>query len=185
MLVVQPPKPRYTIADQGDRLKIIIPGRRPILGIVASVVIVLILVFMLRALAAENQLAEVPWLVILVLAGAVFFFSYNLLGNVIGREVIVVEAQRLSVRYEVVSVGRTREYLAEHILDLRALSELQPALRLQHAMFSPWGLKVYSMAFDYGARTYYLGSGATEAEAKQIVAAIKNRFPPYRSTLVM
>lgn len=36
------------------------------------------------------------------------------------------------------------------------------------------------IAFDYGAKTYRFGESLDEAEARQIVALIHQRFPHYR-----
>jgi hypothetical protein len=38
-----------------------------------------------------------------------------------------------------------------------------------------------AVAFDYGAATFRFGAGIDEAEAKQIVAEIQQKFPQYRS----
>ncbi len=37
------------------------------------------------------------------------------------------------------------------------------------------------IAFDYGARTFRIGSGVDEAEAKQVILIIQQRFPQYRN----
>ena len=39
-----------------------------------------------------------------------------------------------------------------------------------------WGVGGGVLAFDYGARTYRFGAGLDEAEAKQVVIAIKQRY---------
>jgi hypothetical protein len=38
-----------------------------------------------------------------------------------------------------------------------------------------------SIAFDYGARTFRFGSGVDEAEAKQILAEIQQKYPQYKN----
>jgi hypothetical protein len=38
-----------------------------------------------------------------------------------------------------------------------------------------------SLAFDYGARTFRFGTSIDEAEAKQIVAEIQQKFPQYKN----
>ncbi len=49
--------------------------------------------------------------------------------------------------------------------------------------YYPWlGNSVGTLAFDYGAKTFRFGAGIDEAEAKQIVAEIQNKFPQYRSS---
>jgi len=47
--------------------------------------------------------------------------------------------------------------------------------------FVLWGLTGGHIAFDYGAKTYRFGAGVDEAEAKQIVKQIVDRYPSLAS----
>jgi hypothetical protein len=87
-----------------------------------------------------------------------------------------VSGQSIIIRRLVLGFSRPKEYLAEHVKDLRA-SPMQMSARGWPMGANFWGLSGGTLAFDYGARAFYCASGADEAEARQIVAVIKGRFP--------
>jgi hypothetical protein len=83
---------------------------------------------------------------------------------------------RQSIRLARVVPGwnRRKEYLAEHIQDLRVSPQWMPA---QYGHRGSWpGATLGQIAFDYGARTIRFAD-ADEAEAKLILAEIQQRFP--------
>ena len=43
------------------------------------------------------------------------------------------------------------------------------------------GFNVGNISFDYGAKTFKFAGGVEEAEAKQIIAEIQQKFPQYKS----
>ena len=99
---------------------------------------------------------------------------YSWLWQVTGKEVIQVSRQSIVIDQVVLGFSRSKEYLAKYIRNLR-VSPLQ---------MSPWGwpntflrLPGGMLAFDAGPKTFHFAEGVDEAEAKQIVAMIKARFP--------
>jgi hypothetical protein len=104
--------------------------------------------------------------------------AYVWLWNVAGRELIEVRVGSVRLSRQVLGWGRARDYVAEHIQDLRVSPQTRSSwLGWQHSG-SPFALSG-QLAFDYGARTIRFGD-ADEAEARQILAEIGQRFPQYR-----
>ena len=89
-----------------------------------------------------------------------------------GSEHIVVGPDRLAIRNR--PIGRLREYLLHEVRDLR----VQPAGHWVRWMRSQPGsaYRRGTIAFDYGARTFSFGYGLNDAEAKQLVSVINERF---------
>lgn len=79
------------------------------------------------------------------------------------------------------NLGRTKTYLAEHVKDLRVVSMNNYLYWWWWRSMYFWGFMDGSMAFDYGAKTFHLGSGVDEAEAEDIIKAIQERFPHYQT----
>jgi hypothetical protein len=67
--------------------------------------------------------------------------------------------------------GRPLEFDPAQIRNLRA----SPPVFLREGRGRP--LSEGTVAFDYGGRTYRIGSLLEEAEAKLVVVAIRKRFP--------
>ena len=95
-----------------------------------------------------------------------------------GREVIDVSPHSIRLARRVPGWGRTKEYLAEHIQDLRVSPQVQPDWFMRRGT---WGTAIIGqLAFDYGAATIHFFD-ADEAEAKIVLAEIQQRFPQYRA----
>ena len=94
-----------------------------------------------------------------------------------GREVVSVGSGLFAIRREVFGVGRTWEYDPAQVRNVRvAVAGFDPFDF--KASFRLWGIGGGPIAFDYGARTYRVGSGIEEAEAASIVGAVRERLPP-------
>jgi len=116
----------------------------------------------------------VVWLSLWTVGGA--FAVTALAWGVAGRELVTVKGGVLSVRREVLGVGRTWDYDADKV----------HGLRVSPAGFDPfsmagslrvWGLSGGPMAFDYGARTVRIGAGLDEAEAASVVRELGEWLP--------
>lgn len=98
------------------------------------------------------------------------------LWQVTGKEVIEVSDHSIAISKAILGFSRPKEYLAEHITDLRA-APVQMSVWGRPKGTNFWALSGGTLAFDYGAKSVYCAAGADEAEARQIVAMIKARFP--------
>ena len=195
--IVLPSAPRYVATQLDNSLRITLPSRKRWLAIIPNALFVLIWIPLFVAIggfAAWTMLASatarpVPlsgtlfllgfftiWFGFLAAIGATAL--YSLLWNLAGREVIEVSRQSIRLSRVVPGWARTREYLAEHIRDLRVSPQYVPGLyRHQMGVFG-LGAAHGQMAFDYGARTIRCAD-ADEAEIKMILAEIWQRFPQY------
>jgi hypothetical protein len=198
---VVPPPPRCAIEDLGTSLKIIIPSRKHwfqifflgfwLIGwtfgeIVVGGILLAGLIGMPLVKSPELSGVEpavcsgvglflLAWLGMWTVGGALAIYAF--LWQLAGKEIVEVSHQSITVSRQVFGFSRPKEYLAEHVKDLRIASPVGDGWFGWPRGTSFWGLSGGPIAFDYGARTFRLGGGADEAEAKQIIAAIRQRFP--------
>jgi len=183
--VIQPAPSRPTVVDEPAGLRVTIPARRYWYGIV-------FLAFwsvgwFAAELAVPFQILDpettpsakaflTMWLLLWTAAGA--FVIYTWLWLVSGREVLLFDATSLTVSRETALFARARNFDAHNVRDLRASPTTAPwSLMDARSSFVIWGLTGGHIAFDYGAKTYRFGAGIDEAEAKQIVKQILERYP--------
>ncbi len=182
MAKIEPSKPRAQISDERGSLRVVIPTKKNWFLILfmgfwlcmwaVGEVMVPQLAFK-KGLPPSALLFMIAWLGGWTVGGG--FATYAWLWNLTGKEVILVNSQLLTTRREMGQFGRTKEFILTQIRDLRASQPIfNPADFSSGLQF--WGLGGGTIAFDYGAKTYRFGSGLDEAEAKQIVNTIKNRF---------
>lgn len=113
------------------------------------------------------------FLLALLAMGAVII--YALFWLIAGREVIEADSKVLKVSRQIFSWKRTSEYSANEVKDLRA-SVKQSVFGPMKSIRKLMGLDGI-IAFDYGAKTFRFGLEIEEAEAKQIIFAIKEALP--------
>lgn len=176
---VTPLKPRYLIEDLGNSLRITTGvGQKDIGGrillvffIVYGVIIGAMLcgmVFVLSKLSGDFSYSTPLYMLLMgVIMG--LFLSLLFLWRFTFKEIISVEHDAITVSHQSIPFTQTKRYLAAHIRDLRA------------SPIPPTAIWVGTIAFDYGSRTLFFGSRISEAEAKQIVRAIQQKFERYKS----
>ena len=195
MPIVQPPPARYAVEDLGPFIVMTVPTRKNWFvvvylscwlviwvfgGIIAGGTVAAGFLATLRGQTSGTPAAGLgaTGLFILAWLGIWAAFSalaiYSWLWQVTGKEVIQVSRQSIVINQVVLDFSRSKEYLAKYIRNLR-VSPLQ---------MSPWGwpnaflrFPGGMLAFDYGPRTFHFVEGVDEAEARQIAAMIKARFP--------
>jgi hypothetical protein len=94
-----------------------------------------------------------------------------------GEEEISISELRLVHRVSAFGIGRTR---VRHRSGRRHAVKRQPIWPWFHqqSWVPPWfGTGYGTLAFDYGAKTYLMGTGLEEAEAKYIIAQLAKRLP--------
>ncbi|HEU5248590.1 MAG TPA: hypothetical protein VFW15_01260, partial [Thermoanaerobaculia bacterium] len=105
----------------------------------------------------------------------VSFPLFALLWMLLGREVLRVGAETFALRREILGVGRSREFSARDVRNVRySVASFNPWDPNTALLF--WGLGGGPIAFDYGSRTYRFGAGVDEAEARDLMAQIENRL---------
>lgn len=119
------------------------------------------------------------WLGVWTVGGV--FAIYAWLWQVMGKEILTVQGQTFKTRRSIGGFGFDKEYDFVQMRDVRVGDlgvnpfDFSSSLQL-------WGVGGGVIVFDYGARTYRFGAGLDEAEAKQVVAAIKRRYRISEST---
>ena len=94
------------------------------------------------------------------------------LWNLVGAERVQLGPWTLTTTRQVLGIGPTRDY------KLGSVSNLRINMGLSNASFraSPFQMmNGGTIAFDYGAKTFYFGVGIDEAEAQQIVERLQSR----------
>jgi hypothetical protein len=182
--MIEPTKPRATVTEDPERLRITIPAKRnwlliPFLSLwlcgwlVGEVAVPLSLITGSDPRHAPPFLFAVVWLTLWTVGGG--FALYTLFWQLFGKQMIVINPATLTIREAVIRPVRSRQ------LDLTQVRDL----RVSPMSFNPWdyggamqfwGIGGGVMAFDYGAKTYRFGAGVDEAEAKQLVHQVKRRF---------
>lgn len=195
MTVVQPTPARFTVEDQDNSRRIVIPSRKVWYTIAStgfgvavlttgSVIWGIVLLAVLNSiigptnLTREVRLLNVVVAVIMLGAGGFWAFMGMLivrtfLWHVAGRELVEVTPQSITLRRQVFNSGRPKMYLVEHIKDLR-LSP--PVSKSCFPIIDMWGLNLTRgwLAFDYGGKTIRFARGLEEAEGKQLLKVIED-----------
>lgn len=186
----QPADSRITIVDTSQGLRIVMPCRR-------SWFVILFLGFWICGWAVgevtvsrqflqgdappDGEVFMLTWLGVWTIGG--LFAIYAWLWQMVGKEILTVQGQKFRTRRDIAGVGFDKDYDLVQMRDLRMqLSGFSP-IDLSSSL-QLWGVGGGVIAFDYGARTYRFGAGLDEAEAKQVVTAIKQRYriPESRET---
>lgn len=167
---------RYTVEDSLSSLRFAIKGRRnwPVvifLGIwllgwaAGEVTVTVILLGQLPDLSGDGWFL-LFWLTFWTVGGALALRTW--LRALAGREIVEVDALTLSVKQSVLGIGRRKEYAAPYVDSLR----VEPYHSSSSAV--PPG---HCLAFDYGEDTVRFGTTLNKADAEEILALIRSRFP--------
>jgi hypothetical protein len=175
------PRARATVLDEAGVLRISIPAKRRWFLILS--LILWLSMWLYAGIAAtgtqitregEPPFFRLIWLVFWA-AGSLFAL-YALLWMLAGREVVRVAGSEISLRREILGLGRSREFDAAAVRNFRSsVVPFNPWDPSSALMF--WGLGGGTITFDYGPRTYRFGAGLDEAEAKSLAVMIGSRIP--------
>ena len=178
MDTVSVPKGRASVSTEFDGLQIVIPARKRIFALLFLPVWLTGWafgeVFAIRTLRAPHLHDSgflAFWLLGWSLAGASVWLA--LLWNLAGREVLRFGSGVFAYRRAIGPFGYTKRYELSQVRDLRAVPE--PTFGARKNMAS-WGMTGGQIAFDYGSKTFNVGNGVEEAEAKDLVAQVKRRY---------
>ena len=115
------------------------------------------------------------WLVGLLL------FGYQLIWQLLGKEVVTLTGDVLRIRQQMGPLGITQNYDVQHVHYLRTQPDEWPT-SLDKAQRGEWADG--SVLFDYGAKTIRFGKMLREAEAKRIVAFLREHHVDTRPSSV-
>lgn len=114
----------------------------------------------------------IGWLAAWTVGGGIAIITW--LWNLVGVEKVLVGPSTLMTQREVLGVGPRREF------ELPSVSKLRVNMGFSNISFrmSPMpSVNGGMIAFDYGAKTFHFGMGLDEAEAAQIIARMRSRYP--------
>jgi len=201
MSILKPPLPRHAVENLDHGIRVSLPGRKNFFKIFWFGLWLLgwagILGIFLRALIAIPGIgprplsgsfpayADDPGLLVfgllfllftLMLLGTGLAVLYSFLRQIAGREVIEADGRVLSITQQIFFWKSSRQYAEEEVSDLRlntqSLSSFPPQKSLQKLLGQDGVI-----AFDYGARTCRFACEIDQAEAKQIISALRPWLP--------
>jgi hypothetical protein len=124
----------------------------------------------------EHQAFMVFWLI--AWAAGEIWVAAIVLWQLAGLEKLSIAQGNLIHRVSIAGFGRTREFTGSHVKNLRGAPQLLSAWMDPSSFMPPiFGSGHGAIAFDYGAKTYRVGGGLDEAEARQIVGTLTKQFP--------
>jgi hypothetical protein len=109
------------------------------------------------------------WLAFWTLGGVWAVLTF--LRMLVGKERLELDGKVIRVRHEVFGIGPSKEYELRHVRGLRLANTGQVPIAWR--AFAPGQ---GTIAFDYAAKTIRLGDGLEEAEAKQIISRLQQRY---------
>lgn len=125
--------------------------------------------FLTGEITGITEIFLLAWLGAWTVGGA--FAIYLWLWNLMGRQIITMHGHTLTTRRDLGGYGFEKEYDLTRVRDLRANAMGDYSASLQF-----FGLGGGLVAFDYGAKTYRLGAGLDEADAKLVVGKITDHY---------
>jgi hypothetical protein len=196
-----PPPPRFIAEELDNGIQVILPSKKNFFhllwhglwligwSIMTTVGIFILAIFAIGMTGFPNDLPESPnefgsvigtWIFVALFLGFIVGLggvaTYSFLWKIAGKEIVVINNQLMSIARQIFGWRRSTEYYLDNVIDLRVSFRQQPhyaPLRAIKSMLGRDGI----IAFDYGAKTYRFGLDIEEAEAKQIIAALKHHIP--------
>jgi hypothetical protein len=181
---VEPYKPRARIAETGNAIQIEIPFRPK--SFMARLVWLLFTSFLLGSwyavfilsIKAPTQDKPLSLFTAIFAVVTVVWLFFNLVFSGVwwqmtfGREIVTVTPQELILWWR--PFGQRRRFRLAEVKNLRVLEDT-------FSVFWPYarGYPPFVVTFDYGAGTVRFGANLDPAEARQIVALLKERFGQY------
>ena len=172
---VVPPAAISTSSETVDGFQLVIPAKRNVF--VLLFLLVWLVFWALGEATAFHQLTtstNVQWFLVFWMtawtAGGLFAVT-AWLWTAFGREIVTLGSGELRIRWEVLGVGRSKEFDLAQVRNLR-VSAWTPVARSAGIQSPGRGGRV---AFDYGAKTFRFGASIDEAEALQIIDELRKR----------
>jgi hypothetical protein len=182
MAIVEPGKGRAVIEHHGASVRITIPAATQAFGVIF---LGLWLTFWAATEVAEarqllngqffldagtgHSFSRLIWFAAWTLAGV--WFIYALLWQLIGKEIIELDATSLKQIKQILLFKRSREYAIANIANVR-LAPPEPKFSHGRYVIQILSFRAGAIAFDYGRSTHRLGQGLDEADARHVIDEI-------------
>lgn len=187
MAKTNPSASRVAVSDSPDGLGLLIPPKRNWfislfmgfwLCMWAVGEIMIPMQFFKGEIPGITETFVLAWLGAWTVGGGVAIYLW--IWNLLGRQIITMHGLTLTTRRDIGGYGFDKEYDLTQVRDLR-VSAMGFIAWYFSASLEFLGLGGGRVAFDYGAKTYRLGAGLDEAEAKFVVRKITDRYPIVKS----
>jgi hypothetical protein len=200
-VIEQPLSARYTIDTDASSLRLIIPSRRNWFQIIVtgiwSIFWFLITLSVIGGVVIQTMVGIFNpgpngepfsvgtlfpgaflcvWSTMWILGG--LFALYMLARQLIGREIIEISSQSISITPKVIGFEKTKTYAAASIKELRVSPYIPQSSWMGGTNHQFLMRNTGTLAFDYGAKTIRFGD-MDEAEAKMALAELLQRYPNY------
>ena len=182
MTKIKPLASRVTVTDGPGGLGLFIPPKRNWFIILfmgfwlcmwAIGEIMVPLQFLKGEIRGVTEIFVLGWLGAWTVGGV--FAIYLWLWNLMGRQIITIQGHTLTTRRDIGGYGFDKKYDLTQVRDLRVNAKGSNAWDYSGSL-EFLGLGGGLVAFDYGTKTYRLGAGLDEAEAKLVVGKITDRY---------
>ena len=188
MVKIQPADSRITITDTAQELHIVMPCRRSWLVIcllgfwicgwaVAEVMVAI--QFLNGDAPPEGEFFMLAWFGVWTVGGVLAIYAW--LWQVFGKEIVTMRGQTFKIRHGIGRFGFDKEYDLLRMRNLRVRPVGFNPLEFS-SILQLWGIGGGVISFDYDAKSNRFGAGLDEAEAKQTMAVLKNRYRFQEST---
>lgn len=109
---------------------------------------------------------------IILLLVNMWYLGYAWLWNAFGKEIVVVTAEQLTVKHDVLGTGKTRGYPLSEITDLRVDIKEPPIFSMawKEKAYGLWG---DSISFTWGDKVLTFGRFLSENDARTLVNKIR------------
>lgn len=187
MAIVEPGKGRAIVEPVDGRLRITVPGRgAPLITVFLGVWLAgwalsefAIICAIVRGFLLSSADGFVSGGVLIILIPFLLFWTFGgasvaclILWNLVGREIIELDAKTLKRHMRIPFIGRSREFAVTDVADLR-FQPAAPSFMPSQPTIRPLSFSNGSIAFDYGLDTHHLGTGLDRADAKYVVTQMR------------
>jgi hypothetical protein len=200
---IKPPSPRHIVEHNEDYVQVILPSKKNYFHIawhglwilmwlfITGSALIFAPIFVLPFIAdifsnsgnvSPGSIGAVIFVVLFFTVFFVFLFGmgsvaiYSFFWQIVGKEIIQVNNEVMRVSRHIFRWKRVSEYAIESVLDLRVSIPHQSYFGFFQNFKKLLG-KNGLIALDYGAKTFRFGLEIEEAEAKQIVSVLQQRYP--------
>lgn len=183
MQTAQHPSAHYSIQDDGVLLRVIVPVPKNEFMIFALGLFLVFWVFaevriLTRELFTLIDQGPVMWIWLLALTATGLEVIKAFFWHMGGKEVIEIRPELIKTKWVAFGFGGAKEYVATKVGNLRISPPAEMSKFTWRKDPNYWS-SVGTISFDYDWQTIRFGRGIEEAEAKEIIGRVLERFPKY------
>jgi len=126
----------------------------------------------------QTDISVYTWIIMFVVFDILSI--YQLLWQILGKEVIEITPDSIAIRHAILGIGRSSVYASKNVSNMRVdrAGKVDPYPVNSGGMLLTKGTGM--IAFDYQRQTIRMGIGLVEAEAERLVGEIQWQYPQYK-----